>query len=288
MIRSLGSSLLAKAGAGSLSRKKEEARITKPEIPGKGAVGTAGRDLTQETNITPVAPGSEKVIRSAPGIESASLPGMAANQVPLVAGIGLPNVPSTAGAANQPMFQGGGGAPAPASQAGQAGRQAQVRATTGAPIGAVAGARAERAAQAAAEPGLTFDVGGNSIPASYAGGGIGLLPSIANFFGGRVQAAPEAAKAVISAGRTTAQKVAGAAGKALTAVGTALKAPQLAPGGLGAQAQTWGGQPVKTVQGNKIVAQQINPVQAISTALRSVTQAAKNTVSKLRSKLFGK
>src|SRR3990172_8666881 len=134
MIRSLGSSLLAKAGTGSLSRKKDETRITKPEVPGKGAVGTAARDLTQETNITPVAPGSEKVIRSAPGMESASLPGIAANQVPLVAGIGLPTTPGVAPAgANQPMFQGG----APASQEGQGGRQAQA-ASAGAPTGAIA------------------------------------------------------------------------------------------------------------------------------------------------------
>src|SRR3990167_4150680 len=93
MIRSLGSSLLAKAGTGSLTRKKDETRITKPEIPGKAATGTATCDLTQETDITPVAPGSEKVIRSAPGIESASLPGVAgmnAAQVPLVAGVGSP------------------------------------------------------------------------------------------------------------------------------------------------------------------------------------------------------
>jgi hypothetical protein len=190
MIRSLGSSLLAKAATGSLSRKREEEAIIKPNIPGKGAVGTAGRELVEQTNITPVAPGSEKVIRSAPGVESASTPGMAASQVPLVAGMGLPPGGAPApgamrsnaapGQNNQPMFQ--GGAPAPATAPGQAGRQATVASTAGAPMGSSATSRVNRAAEAAKVVQDSAQVQGDRVPF-----GSGSLPNI-GIFGGRISA----------------------------------------------------------------------------------------------------
>lgn len=276
MIRSLGSSLLAKAGTGSLTRKKDETRITKPDIPGKGAVGTAGRDLTQETNITPVAPGSEKVIRSAPGIESASLPGMAANQVPLVAGIGLnPGMVPGAGAnrpsaANQAMFQGG----APASQEGQAGRQATTGASTGQVLGSVATSKANRAAEAArAAQGESAQVQAERVPF-----GQGSLPDI-GIFGGRVSAEEggnTSAQPTNTWQPTAGQYVSGAIGKAINTIGQKL-GNILPEKNISEQLQNFGGAQSVAAAGKG----------SIGSALRSVVQQATNTWNKLRSK-FGR
>jgi len=266
MIRSLGSSLLAKAGTGSLTRKKEEARIEKPEVPGKGAVGTAGRELVQETDIQPVAPGSEKIIRSAPGIESASLPGIAANQVPLVAGVGMPNMQPQArpGADGQAMFQ--GQAPAQASETGQGGRVATTGAVTGSPVGSVAQAKQAQAAEAARVLGAQTNVQAERTPFTSA-----ELPNI-GIFGSRVSAGggEEAAKSGWQP--TTAQYILGSIGKALNI-------PSL---------QTYGGSQTVAAAGKGSVEK---AVQNISGALRSVLQAAnpvqnvKSGWNKLRSKL---
>lgn len=278
MIRSIGSSLLAKASTGSLSRRKEEERITKPNIPGKGAVGTAGRDLVEETNITPVAPGSEKVIRSAPGVESASLPGMAANQVPLVAGIGLNGVPAGApgerpGAVNQPMFQGGG---APASQPGQAGRQAQATSNAGAPIGSVATARANKAAEAARVAGESAQVQGERVPF-----GSGSLPDI-GIFGGRVSA-EGGGETSTPAGQwqpTTGQYLSGALSKAIDTIGKKLGnvLPEMK---VSENLAKFGGSQTVAAAGKGSITK---ASQNIGNALRSVVQQAQNTWNKLRSK----
>lgn len=288
MIRSLGSSLLAKAGTGSLTRKKEETRITKPEIPGKAATGTAGRDLVEETNITPTAPGSEKVVRSAPGIESASLPGVAARQVPLVAGMGMTTAPGAAapGANNQPMFQGGvsggnRGGGAPASQTGQAGRQAVLGASAGAPMGAVATARANRAAEAArTAEAEAAQVQGGRVPFASS-----ELPNI-GIFGSRVSAAGggESQKPQGQWQPTTGQYIAGAVGKAINTIGQKLgnKLPEMK---VSENLQKYGGSSSVAAAGRGSVEK---AVQNVSGALRSVVESAKNTVSKLRSKLFGR
>lgn len=282
MIRSIGSSLLAKAGTGSLSRKKEETRILKPEIPGKGAVGTAPRELVQETNITPVAPGSEKVIRSAPGVESASLPGVAGvapTQVPLVAGIGSPGgAPMARGdRGNQPMFAGGGTA---ASAPGQAGRQAVAGASTGAPMGAVSTARAA---------GMTSTPTMGEVSKAVAQRvpfGEGSLPNI-GIFGGQIQA-----KEGESGGQQTSQPSAGwqptaaqyVAGKVGSLINKYKPTGNLSLG-LANKAEKFGGSQSVAAAGKGSITK---AAQNIGGALRSVTQAAKNTVSKLRSKLFGR
>lgn len=275
MIRSLGSSLLAKAGSGSLSRKKDEARIVKPDIPGKGAVGTAARDLTQETNITPVAPGSEKIIRSAPGIESASLPGMAANQVPLVAGMGTPGGAAPVPAGNQPMLRSEGGG-APASQAGQGGRQAQVASTAGAPTGAIATAKAAQKAEQARVLGAQANVQGERIPF-----GGGSLPDI-GIFGSRVSAAGDGGGQPQSNDwqPTTGQYISGAVGKAIDKIGNALGNP-LPNLNVSENLQKFGGSKSVAAAGKGSVG---TAAQNIGNALRSVVNQVKNTFSNLRSK----
>jgi len=278
MIRSLGSSLLAKAGTGSLSRKKDERRITHPEIPGKAAVGTAARDLTQETQIQPVAPGSEKIIRSAPGIESASLPGMATNKVPLVAGMGTPGGAPAAPAGGQPMLRSEGGGGAAASQPGQAGRQATVASTAGAPTGAVATKRAAARAELARIAGAPTNVQAERVPF-----GQGNLPNI-GMFGGRVSADPGDKGGDQQASNTwqptTGQYAAGGVGKAIHAIGQ--KFGNILPEmNISENLQKWGGSQSVAAAGKGSAEK---AVQNISNALRSVVSKAKNTFSKLRSK----
>ena len=275
-LRSLGASLLAKAKPGSLSRETAEERMIKPEIPGKGAIGTAARNLIQETAIVPPAPGSEKVIRAAPGVESASLPGIAAQNVPLVAGVGMPNIPAPVrpGAEGQPLFQGG---VAPASQAGQAGRQAQVAAMTGSPVSAVAQAR-----QAARQPqvqgaqakvqGATPQIASTSRPSAseFGGrviGGIGtgvqaLLKKVgsASLIGALIL--PILSKAIEQ-------------GQRYRATLRGEKPKELRPMNLG---QTFLSAPKPSYRG--AFAQ---PRAAVSSGLRSLTQSVSRGVSRLRS-----
>lgn len=291
MIRSLGSSLLAKAGTGSLTRKKEESRILRPEIPGKAAVGTAIRDLTQETNITPVAPGSEKVIRSAPGIESASTPGMATNQVPLVAGMGMP-IGATPGGAmmggnNQALFQ--GGVSTPAAVPGQAGRQAMAVSAPG--RGGVAAARVAQATQAAqtvTEPGRISPEGGAQT--TYQVEPLkrfvinaflkGILPAIRRT-GGRTQAEDPGESMEISP--TAGQVLSNIASRTINTVGGALGNP-LRERGISEGLMALAKNPAATLKGQGSIAK---TVQNIGSGLRSVTQSAQNTWNKLRSK-FGR
>lgn len=272
-LRSLGASLLAKARPGSLSRETIEKRMLKPEIPGKGAVGTAARDLTQETAIVPPAPGSEKVIRAAPGVESASLPGIAAQNVPLVAGVGMPNIPAPArpGAEGQPLFQGG---VTPASQAGQVGRQAQATAMTGSPVSKVAQAR--QAAQQPQVQGAQTQVQAPS-PKDTVGS---FFPGIASF-GGRVSAEGEKG---------------GTIAKNLT---QAIVATLSKPGSAG---EAWATNPAVTQKGtgsissvlkaaDRFAAPLVNALynlpNVVPGLLRSLQQTASKGVNKLRS-LFGK
>jgi len=265
MIRSLGSSLLAKAATGSLSRKKDETRITKPEIPGKAATGTSTRDLTQETNIVPAAPGSEKVIRSAPGIESASLPGVASRNVPLVAGMGMTTNPgaSAPGVSDNGMFA--GGSSAPASVSGQAARQATAVSGGGQVLGAVAQSRAARAAEAAkaTQASEAAQVQAPQSP-NYSVGS--FFPGIGSF-GGRVSAEGE--------GNVEIPK------NFLQAVVATLSKP-------GTKGEAWGTNPAVTQSGVGSLSKPGATVKAvtnsISSALRSVTQKAQNAISKLRSK----
>ena|SRR3990167_1886198 len=116
-LRSLGSSLIARAGVGSRTRQGEETRIQKPEIPGKGAVGTLSRKGIEEPLERQVPPGSEKIVSSRPIVES--IPGVPADilpdegfipPAPGFEGVGTPegfrgNIPS--GAQGQALFQGG-------------------------------------------------------------------------------------------------------------------------------------------------------------------------------------
>jgi hypothetical protein len=68
-------------------------------------------------------------------------------------------------------------------------------------------------------------------------------------------------------------------GKIATNVGTALKAPQIVPGGLGAKAQTWGGQTITSAPQAKNVPKP-SFIQGVQNQLRSVIQ---NLFGRLRS-----
>ena len=111
-LRSLGSSLVAKAQPGSASRDTIEARITKPSIPGKGAPGSTERNLVEEPLLN-TTPGTEKVVSVAPEAEAASMAspgGVTPDQTALLAGA-VGRTPQTNGSApgsdGQALFQGG-------------------------------------------------------------------------------------------------------------------------------------------------------------------------------------
>ena len=250
--------------------------MSAPAIPGKAEVGTAARNLVQETNITPVAPGSEKVIRSAPGVESASLPGMVANQVPIVAGMGLPPGGAPApgamrsnaapGQNNQPMFQ--GGAPAPASAPGQAGRQATVASSSGIGMGSVATSRANRAAEAERVAQEAAQVQGQRSPTYSVGS---FFPGIGSL-GGRVSAGGDEN---VTIPKNFGQAVVASLSKPGSKGEAWATNPKVTNSGVGSISKP--GATIKAIANSPAA-------QNISSALRSVVQQVQNTFNNLRSK----
>jgi hypothetical protein len=274
----IGSSLVAKANPASPIRKTEELKVNNPDLPGKAEPGSLGRQFIEQPFLKPIPEGSARTVSVTPNAEAGSIASPTVNTPPpdtaggIVPGVGSPNGSPQlrSGANNQAMFQGGISTPSPATAAApvaRAGVSAKGASVAGADKGAIN------------PSGLTTDIGGTSVPVNYSAqsnNDLGLLPSISNWLGGKVSAADNAAKATVNQGRTTAQKIAGAIGSAINTI----KPTGNLSFGLANKAQSWGGQPVNTVQGNKVVSKNINPVQAVTTALRSVVQ---NITSKLRS-----
>ena len=274
-LRSLGSSLVAKAAPGSALRKTTEQRILTPEIPGKGAPGSLERQFIEEPTLRPISAGSQRITTPTPTIESVQ--GQASLPPDLIAP--APPLPvARPGAEGQPLFQ-GGVTPTAAAPVARGGRVATsvsggpVPETTPAqgPAGQVQGA----STQVQAAPSVTRE---------------GLLPTIFSFLSGRTVADEPQRPTQESSGfgatgvqrqgneisftPTAGQLLAGISGKALTSVGTALKAPQLAPGGLGARLQAFGGNVGPAIAGQG----------SISAGLRSLTSSVGKAASNLRSK----
>jgi hypothetical protein len=186
-------------------------------------------------------------------------------------------MPGKPGAVN-PMFQGGNAAPA--SQEGQAGRQAIVASTTGSPIGSVAGARSERAAEVARVAQEAAQVQGQRIPF-----GQGSLPDI-GIFGGRVNAEEGGNTSAQPSNNwqpTAGQYVSGGIGKLINTIGQKL-GNILPEKNVSEKLQSFGGSQGAAQSGKGSIAK---AAQNASSALRSVVQQATNTWNKLRSK-FGK
>lgn len=272
--RQLGSSLLARAGAGGRLRETEESRIQKPEIPGKGAPGTLGRAQVEEPLVRQVSPGSAKIVSVQPTVEGTTAPNIVPEDVESVGILPTsPRVEARPGANNQALFQGGvstsgqevPGTGVPTSKV-QQGRGATVTSSQGggarpavANVPQVQGAQTQQQGQAARVV---------RTP---------LAPALGNIISPKAFA-EEGVRRVQEFVPTAGQFLAGGAGKLLTAVGSALNAPQLRPGGLGAQLQSFGGQPTRTSTGSNIA----RP-GSISSGLRSVAQNVGNVVNNLRS-----
>lgn len=91
MLRTVGSTLLAKASPGGALRKTEEQNIESPAIPGKGGIGTISRAGLEQPIERQVPPGSAKVVSSAPSVEGNVAPGGMLPTQPIPdTGMGLP------------------------------------------------------------------------------------------------------------------------------------------------------------------------------------------------------
>lgn len=292
MLRSLGSSLVAKASPGSASRAATENRMSKPNVPGKGAPGSTERQFVEGPKLNDLSPGSEKSIRVSPGADYTSQPGQPpvapVDQTLLPGGIGMMPGESGAtapgqlrsGANNQPLFQGGVtpssplSAPTSASAAVKGGKTA--KAVSG---GALPGAFLPPPAPPQADIGMMPQENTQSqsiAPSERVITGTNN-PLLQNLLGGRVSA-DEPGKNNVTIGRTAGQVAAGAAGKVITPVAQAVNKVlgtniSLAPSGLGAQLQSFGGATAPAILGQG----------SISNALRSLVQSASNTASNLRS-----
>ncbi len=111
-LRTLGTSLLAKASPGSKSRDVAETNIDSPAIPGKGVPGTLSRGLIEEPLQRAVPPGSQKVVGASPIVENAasaeSFADPEAIQRSVLPGVGLPSTPLAVapGASAQALLSG--------------------------------------------------------------------------------------------------------------------------------------------------------------------------------------
>lgn len=129
-LRTIGSTLQAKASPGSRTREQEEFARSKPAIPGKGEVGTVSRGMIEEPLERQVSPGSAKMVSAQPTIEGTTVQPMMPPS-PLTEGVGLPATPQPlrSGAAGQALFQ--GSVPTPQAQSVSGGALAGARPATG-------------------------------------------------------------------------------------------------------------------------------------------------------------
>lgn len=114
-LRTVGSTLLAKANPGGALRSKEEKLVERPDIPDAGAVGSVNRQMVEEPLQRQVPEGSVKVVSATPTVEGTTVatPGMNPAQPMAGQGMGTGMFPGESGAtpsrgaANQPLFAGG-------------------------------------------------------------------------------------------------------------------------------------------------------------------------------------
>lgn len=274
MLRSLGSSLLAKSTPGSASRDLTEQQIGKPALPGKGEIGTISRDLVSEPNAVPVAPGTEKVLAAGPGVEGSNVvsPTEAVTPPSLLAdggGFGLPNTGNVArGMPFTDSF-----APASAASAPAAGKTAVSRSGGGQsgpveasgsilPTGASTSVVAPRSQDKAAQNPTLTGLLGTRVSADE--GVVGPQPQIDY---------PQESRGLLTSTginrdtgqvsnpvKTTGQAVAGAVGKILSSIP--------ATKNVGNQLQSFGGSATAAAQGSG----------SVSNALRSIVNSVSSSV----------
>ena len=281
--RTLGSQLVAKNSPGGKLRETTETRIATPEIPGKGVPGTLSRAGIEEPLVRAVPPGSEKIVSQQPTIEGTTVAPLSAipeavSPVAPIAGQAplAPTVPQ--GGQNQALFQGGVGSggggvstPAPSSASRPSGASASVVSQQGGTAPRVGGGQVQGAQTAVQAPQAALQR--ESLAASTVG----------RLAGKAYADAGDAVNKVVSYVPTAGQFLAGGVGKALTSIGSAIKAPQLAPGGLGAQLQSFGGQPTKNTKG-----QNVPQAGSISATVGRLASSLKNAASNLFGRLTGK
>lgn len=281
-LRTIGSTLQAKANPGGALRSKDESLINRPDIPDSGAVGSVNRQLVEEPLQRQVPEGSAKVVSSTPAVEGTTVaaPGVNTGATPM-APVGLmgeaPSGTPSRGA-SQPLFAGG--------VAPEAGASAQPRSMVkpGVAASAASGGPVANAGIATGylppEQSQPTQVQGQASQDNPT-----VLGALSNLLGLKTFAGN--GNPVIS---TLGQQIAGTAGKAISAVGNALKAPQIVPGGVGAAMQSYGGAPSVTQSGGGSVSK---AVQQAAAALRSYNpvQTFQSNVSKAASvlrSLFGR
>jgi hypothetical protein len=276
MLRTMGSSLMAKASPGGAFRKTEEARIDNPALPGKGEIGTISRGMMEEPIERQVPPGSTKVVSSSPAVEpttEATPIGMLPTQPLAPTQPSTPGMTPTRGTGNPPdvgIIQ-----PALRSQStGVAGKTTSGGALQGAqaatlyqppqgPQTDVLGAQAENRLPLAGGPG-SASLAGKVI----ATGGQGSTQSYSN------------PNPIVSGARS----IAGALGEAGRTVGNALGIPQV---GFTSALRSFASNPQNT---NALNSAANKVAQSVSSNIRSggaIGQAAQKVSGWLRS-LFGK
>lgn len=263
MLRSLGSSLVAKSSPGGKLREIGERAITTPQIPGKGAIGTLSRGGIEEPLKREVPAGSEKVVGMQPIVESQAglpadvIPSEVMPPAPIPEGMS-PSVNASVPQGNrgQALFQGGVGGSSGGAAAG-ASRAATKQVSQGDPyIGYKKPVPEVQGAQTSSQDPRSVNVG-TGVP-------------FASTLGGKVYAGDTNNPVP----RTAAQAVVGGLGKAVSAV------PIQAVKNVGNMMQSWGGITQQAPRSQQKPAPKPSVAQGVANQLRSVVQ---NLFSKLRS-----
>lgn len=269
MLRSIGSSLVAKSSPGGKLRDIAEQAITTPQVPGKGAIGSISRAGLEEPMKREVPAGSEKVVGVQPIVESQAglpadvIPSEVMPPAPIPEGMS-PSVNASVPQGNrgQALFQGGVGGSSGGATAG-ASRPATKQVSQGVPFVGYTNPNQSSVNDIGVSTQIprTNSPPQNQPSSPYLGGGANA--------GGVGAKTPQYANPV--------QKVVGGLGKIVSNVAPAL----------GNQMQSWGGirsSGQNVPSGNR--AGDVRPSntpsfsQGVSNQLRSVIQ---NLTSKLRS-----
>ncbi|MCL4482636.1 MAG: hypothetical protein M1445_08495 [Bacteroidetes bacterium] len=272
-LRSLGSSLMAKASPGGALRKRTEERIQGATQAGAqaGQPGSVQRQSVQEPLEKQVPTGTQKVVSVQPtiqptvkGAETAPTAGI----VPQMGGAGM------AGATGRSIASGGGQA-SPVSPGGGAAR-VSAQAPTAVSAGAAPGARP--ATRNAPTPGGGGAVLGLQAPPSptYSQSGFlgGILPTALSL-GGRSMAGGGNESVPQNFG----QAVAGAVGNAINTVGRALGNP-LPERNVSENLQKFASNVSNTIKGVGSISKPAATVQAVAQKAAPVVQNVVRSVQK--------
>ncbi len=278
-LRSLGSSLVAKASPGATYRKQAETSIERPDLPNRGKVGSIDRSQLEEPLERSVPGGSQKIVGVQPTVESvAGVPGDISPAVGLPSGVSA-TVP--AGNQNQALFQGGVGAPPSGTPAGRVNPGAAPTVSSNAGGGARPALAYQPEVQSVSKTQVGKPTQVQKVTPTYDRDS--FLSAVTSLGNKTYADTKDAVNKVISYTPTAGQYIAGGVGKAVGSLANATNNAQLRS--VANQLQSFGGSRAVGNESLSIRKNVGNVVNTVSKAAAPIIRSAQNVVKQAQSVL---